>query len=220
MVESVKAGPWWSVPQAIVWIVTGSESSVENARPLITIASLRQLAIVPIATGEGPPRTLNDAQAELMGAARAEKIGISGQTPNGLREIIPASALKVSALIDLNGLKECLPCVMEPRQPLQPETGRHWLHLWVRADECMKRWPGDIVPKDGEGQSAERTSLADRITDDQKREWMRQYRRSLKDAGKKHGREIILSAAMDHFNVPYKDVRSIWDAPEGNTESQ
>jgi hypothetical protein len=167
MVESVKAGNWWSVPQAIVWIVSGSESSVEDARPHITIASLRELALVPISTGEGAPLSLNDARAQLMRAAGAEKIGISGQRPNGQRELIPASALKVSRLFDLNGLNDCMPCIMEGTKTathalsiedlvnlddaafkdatekfLQPtEPRRHWLHLWVRADECRRQWP-------------------------------------------------------------------------------
>lgn len=57
-------------------------------------------------------------------------------------------------------------------------------------------------------------------TDGQKREWMEQHRRRLKGDGKKHGREIILAAAMEHFSVLYKDVRSIRDASQSNIESQ
>jgi hypothetical protein len=144
--KSVEAPQWWSVPQAIVWIVSGSASSVEDARPLVTIASLKQLALLPISTGEGPPRSLNDARAELMRAARAEEIGISGQREDGVRELVSVPMLKASNLIDLNGLYECMPCIIKAKEPLQPDSGRHWLRLWIRADECMRRWPG-LAPR-------------------------------------------------------------------------
>jgi hypothetical protein len=86
--------------------------------------------------------------------------------------------------------------------------GSAWAELWVRADECMRRWPGDTAPKEGGGQSE---APADCTTDEQKREWMFQHQQELKAARKGHGREIILSAARKHFGVRHKVLSDIWN---------
>ena len=51
-----------------------------------------------------------------------------------------------------------------------------------------------------------------RETDDQIRDWMIRYQRDLKDAGKRHGRDFILSAARKRFGVRHKVVLAIWNA--------
>jgi hypothetical protein len=131
---------WWSIPQAMVWIVSRSAPSVETARSFITIASLKQIELRPFSTAEQPPLSLENARIELLRAAGAKEIDISGERGR-VREVVPI-LYGVSNLIDLNGLSECLPCIIEPRQPLQPDSGRHWLRLWISADRCMTRWPG------------------------------------------------------------------------------
>jgi hypothetical protein len=211
MVESIKAGPWWSVPQAIVWIVSRSAAAAGDAEGIKFLSGLSQLELIAKSPPDGdPPITLWYAPDALLQAAIRGELAITGlDCGTGKQGRV--------RMVDLKGPR------WKPYaggEAIVDNEGSAWAELWVRADECMKRWPGDIVPKDEKGPSSEPASLADRTTDNQKREWMWQYRRNLKDAGKKHGREIILAAAMDRFSVLYKDVRSIWDASQSNIESQ
>jgi hypothetical protein len=133
-------------------------------------------------------------------------------------------------------------------RPVHARDRRAYRELLVRRDEVLKEWPErtsamaepsnatrdstDPTVNNAGGAARRDAPVSEAVayesasskkapaTDGQKREWMGQYRRRLKDAGKKHGREIILAAAMDHFSVLYNDVRSIWDASQSNIESQ
>jgi hypothetical protein len=139
-------GPWWSIPQTIVWIFSRNETEAAANHP--TVASLQQLlpGLIPFATEDKPPLSLNDACAELMRAAKAREIDISGER-GGVRALVPMHELNAPALVentllpDGNGMYVCVPSIIEKRQALQPDSGRFWVHLWMRADDCMKRWP-------------------------------------------------------------------------------
>ena len=70
----------------------------------------------------------------------------------------------------------------------------------------------DFLFCEGKSSFNESAPGSPRATDDQMRDWMIRHQRDLKDAGKWHGREIILSGARKQFEVRHKVVLAIWNA--------
>jgi hypothetical protein len=100
----------------------------------------------------------------------------------------------------------------------RPEDGLNFSATWFdeisfAVDDVQRIWPGPEDDHDNRtgGLLASGPGLS-RATDDQIRDWMIRYQRDLKDAGKRHGREIILSAAREQFGVRHKVVLAIWNA--------
>jgi hypothetical protein len=181
---------WWSVPQALVWIVSRSEALVERALSLTTIASLKQLGLRPFSTGEGLPVTLNAAPNELIRAAIAEKISIYGEKysgPPGI-ELVPVRELFWPELFDINGLNGCWPCIIEKRQ-LQPDR-RAWTALLVRADDTRGFWPLKSESKD-ETDSGVSETIIDA--------WLRGEMATRRRVGELKDRDTMVVAVMTEF---------------------
>jgi hypothetical protein len=191
---------WWSVVQAIAWIVERTPEAVERARSVRTIGRLSGLQ--PSSAGDDTPISLRSAPFALLQAAQAKSITIRGS--QGQRPPMPVPVRQGYWLRDCGGVPSIGDEVMR-----RAGVGLLWSDLWIRADECMSRWPAPVKAADFEQDAALSEPPA---TDDEKLHWMLEYQRGLKDVGKHHGREIILSAARDRFNVQHKVVRAIWDA--------
>ena len=138
--------PWWTMVQAVVWIITRSMRLVERASGIRTFAALQKLQeLRPVPVGDDPPISLAAAIAELNRAAKEGSVGISGwRRGSGKRESVamrwplqtPEVRLQTPWLADSRN---------EVRLSNEPmaRTGDYWADLWVLPDECMNRWPAD-----------------------------------------------------------------------------
>jgi hypothetical protein len=148
--------PWWSIPQALVWIVTRSESQVLRAASLRTTARLRRLTGIRSLSGsDEPPVTLAAAPDELAQAWRTRRIALYGceygkgpsRSIRGHRDL---------CLRDHRG-EVCL-----GGGTLYFDTHRFWSNLSVRADDCRRCWPS---PVDQTLRTSRRLMAARRPTD-------------------------------------------------------
>lgn len=203
MTEDGSPSPWWSVPQALVWIVTRSESQVFRAASLRTTASLRRLTGIRSLSGsEEPPVTLAAAPDELAQAWRARRIALYGRErgKGPSRSIRSRSDL---CLRDYRG-EVCL-----GDGTLYFDTRRFWSNLSVRADDCRRCWPS---PVDQTLRTSRRLTAARRPTDREVLALIEKKRKEFRADRKKAGRDVLLMAAMNHFGLPRKVVLAIWNS--------
>ena len=162
---------WWSVVQAVAWIIWRSLRLVERASGMHTFAALRGLReLRPASAGDGPPISLAAAPGELIRAAEDGPVGIYGrQRGSGRPERVAMRGHLQKPWLADGGNEVRL--VNEP----MVRTGQYWADLWVRSDECMNRWPADRGKPSG-GLLAPSPGLS-RETDDQIRDWMIRYQR-------------------------------------------
>jgi hypothetical protein len=128
---------WWSVVQAVTWIVGRSLLLVERASSMDTFAALRRLQeLKPVSVGNDPPISLAAAPAELMRAAKDGRVGISGRLGRSgrLESVAMHGHLQTPWLAD-HGNEVRLGNEQMAR------AGHYWTDLWVRSDECVNRWP-------------------------------------------------------------------------------
>lgn len=148
MVESSAAEDgsqqWWSVPQAVVWIVARSESQVLRAAGARMLATLeRMTGIWPAAGPQEPPVTLTAAPDELRRAWQAGRLAIFG------RERGTGPATRVPARPDL--------WISDWRGEVsigdvsKYRGTRFWSGLFVRAEDCKRCWQ---APAGQAGQAA------------------------------------------------------------------
>lgn len=129
--------PWWTVVQAVVWIITRSPRLVERASGIRTFAALERLQeFRPVAVGDDPPISPAAALAELNHAIKDARVGISGwRRGSGKRESVAMRGhLQTPRLWDSGNE------VRLYNEPMM-RAGDYWADLWVRSDECMNRWP-------------------------------------------------------------------------------
>ena len=190
---------WWSVVQAIAWIVERTPQAVERARSVRSIGRLSGLQ--PSSAGDDAPISLRSAPLALLRAAQAKSITIRGTQGQG--KPVPVPVRQEYWLRDCGGVPSIGDEAMR-----RAGLGLLWSDLWIRADECMSQWP---APVNAEGIATEPASSESRATDYEIREWMLSHQHRLKDTGKLHGREIILSDARKRFRVRHKVVLAIWN---------
>jgi hypothetical protein len=141
--KSVRPGTpvWWTVPQAIAWIVGRSELSVERVAGVRTLYTTQQrlLGVQPASRGDQPPISLDRAPLVLIQAARSGRLTIKGCL-TGTAELKPAPVGSLSAprLCDRDG-DSCL----EDNSPFANRSS-YWKDLWVYAEECMNQWPAPL----------------------------------------------------------------------------
>jgi hypothetical protein len=202
MTEDVSLSPWWSIPQAFVWIVTRSESKVLRAGSLRTAASLlRMTGIRSLSVPDEPPVTLTAAPDELVQAWRARRIALYGRAlGKGPSRSIPGRG--GLCLRDYRG-EVCL-----GDRTLYFDTRQFWSSLSVRADDCRRCWPTPV------GQTA-RTSrpltAARRPSDGEVLALIEEKRKAFRAERKRAGRDVLLRAAMSHFSLSRKVALDIWN---------
>lgn len=134
MTEDGSTSPWWSVPQALVWIVTRSESQVLRAARLRTIAAVRRLTgLRSLSNPEEPPVTVASAPDELTQAWQARRIALYG------REWGKGSSKSIRSGGGIC-LRDHQSEVCLGDSSLYFSTRPFWSGLSVRADDCRRCW--------------------------------------------------------------------------------
>lgn len=124
---------WWSIPQAIVWIVTRDEGATAEAadeRPYL--ASLRRPPrLRSVAVGNLPPFTIEQAHNDVMRHARSGRLHIRGrERGQSGSNLVPCPQLASPRLSDRDGAVT-----------IEDLIGHDfWSDLWVEASECRSLW--------------------------------------------------------------------------------
>ena len=203
MTEDVSPSPWWSIPQAFVWIVTRSEPKVLRAASLRTAAGLlRMTGIKPLSVPEEPPVTLAAAPDELVQAWQARRIALHGrERGKGPSRSIPAR--RGLCLRDYRG-EACL-----GDRTLYFETHPFWSSLSVRADDCRRCWP---TPINQTARTSRPLTAARHPSDSEVLALIEETRKAFRAERKRAGRDVLLRAAMNHFSLSRKVVLDIWNS--------
>jgi hypothetical protein len=203
MTEDDSPSSWWSVPQALIWIVTRSESQVLRAASLRTIASvLRRTGIRSLSGPEEPPMTLAGAPDELAQAWQGRHIVLYG------REWAKGPSRLIRGRSDL--------CLRDHRgevclgdRTLYFEARGFWSSLSVRADDCRRCWPS---PVNQTPRSSRRSTAASHPSDREVLALIEEKRKVFRAERKRAGRDVLLRAAMTHFGLSQKVVLAIWNS--------
>ncbi len=196
------SSPWWSIPQAITWIVTRSDSQVLRADGVRTVAGLERMTGMRRASGlDEPPVSLAAAPDELLQAWQARRIALFGckwgREPS--RSIVGPRGL---------GLRDYHGDVCLGDRTHYFDTRPFWSNLSVRADDCKRCWPEPATrtqPASGPLSSARRSS------DREVRAFIEEKRKALRAERKRAGRDVLLGAAMGHFGLSRKVALDIWN---------
>lgn len=201
--EGGSASAWWSVPQALVWIVTRSELQVLRAASFRTITSLRRLTGVrSLSVLEEASVTLAAAPDELTRAWRDGRVALHGRRwGKGPSRSIPDR--KGLCLRDHHG-ELCL-----GDSTLYFDTRRFWSDLSMRADHCRRCWPS---PVDRTPRTSRRLTAARHPSDREVLALIKEKREAFRAERKGAGRDELLKVAMNHFGLPRKVVLAIWNS--------
>ena len=126
------SSPWWSIPQAIIWIVTRSESQVLRADGVRTMAGLgRMIGMRWASRLDEPPVSLSAAPDELLQAWQARRIALFGRKwgKELSRLILGLSGLRFR---DYRGE------VYLADRTLYIDRRPFWSNLSVRAGDCKR----------------------------------------------------------------------------------
>ena len=201
--EGALSSPWWSIPQAIIWIVTRSESQLRRADGVRTMAGVRRMKGIRAASSlDEPPVSFTAAPNELLLAWRARHIALFGckwgKEPS--RSIARQSDLHFR---DYSG-EACL-----GDETLYFNTHPFWSNLSVRADDCKRCWP---VPAAGKEPGSRSLVAAHRPSDGEVLAFTEEKRQVLRAERKRAGRDVLLGAAMIHFGLSRKIALDIWNS--------
>ena len=129
--------PWWTVVQAVVWIITRSLLLVERASGIRTFAAQQRLQeLRPVSVGDDPPISLAAAPAELNRSIRDGSVGIYGRRGGSEpQKRVPMRGHLQAPWLANHGNEVRL----DNETMLRARD--YWADLWVRSDECMNRWP-------------------------------------------------------------------------------
>lgn len=196
------SSPWWSIPQAITWIVTRSESHVLRADGVRMVAGLGRMTGMRRASGpDEPPVSLAAAPDELLQARQARRIALFGckwgKEPSRL--IIGPRGL---------GLRDYQGEVCLGDRTHYFDTRPFWSNLSVRADDCKRCWPGLATRTQP---ASEPLASTRRPSDGEVRAFIEEKRKALRADRKRAGRDVLLGAAMSHFGLSRKVALDIWN---------
>ncbi len=200
MTENGSPSPWWSIPQALVWIVMRNESKALQADSVRTIAGLRRIAGIKSVSGpEVPPVTLTAAPGELVRAWQGRRIALYGRASGkGASRSIPGG--RDLSLRDFEG-EVCL-----GEKTLYFGTRPFWTNLSVRYDDCMRCWPVMPVVPAIQGLTTMRRPSEGKV-----RTFIEEKRKALRGERKRAGRDVLLRAAMSQFGLPRKVLLELWN---------
>ena len=193
--------PWWSLPQALIWIVTRSEPQVLRAAGLQTITSLARMARLKSLSALGePPVKLAAAPDELIQAWQARRVALYG------REWGKGSSRPIRRRLDLC-LRDHHGEVCLGDKTLYFDVRPFWSSVSVRADDCKRCWP---APLDQPAGTRRRFTAAREPSNGEVLAVIEETRKALRAERKRAGRDVLLRAAMDHFGLPRKIALDIW----------
>jgi hypothetical protein len=193
---------WWSIPQAVVWIVTRSDAEILRADRTTVLSQVARLALRPASDAKGPPVSARAAVDELQRAWHARRLALAGRA-NGRG---PSASVAAASHLRIQDHRDEV-CVGD--DGLYRGAGRFWSDLWVRADDCRRCWPAPSRPGVTTSASPPARS-AGPPADDVVVAFMDERRKAFRADGRKAGREELLKAAMLRFGLPRKVALDIW----------
>lgn len=202
VVEDTLSSQWWSVPQAIVWIVTRSESQLLQADGVRTLAGLQRMkGIRPASGANEPPVSLAAAPNELLNAWRARRIRLVGRKWG--KE--PSRSIATQSDLRLRDYREEM-CLGD--RSLYFDTSSFWSNLSVQSDDCKRCWPALAAEKKPGFRTV---TIANCPSDSEVIAFMEEKQHALRAELKRAGRDVLLKAAMNHFGLSRKIALSIWN---------
>jgi hypothetical protein len=134
--RSVEVPQWWSIPQAIVWIVSHDVAAATDA---VSIRFLSEIERLPLphffSIGDEPPIASRRAPDLLLSAIRRGTVEVVGRVCGKGK----------SVRVSLYGMIE--PCLKHHDGGLciVDDSGGWPIHYWselaMRPNECMRQWP-------------------------------------------------------------------------------
>src|SRR5262245_52132072 len=192
MTNDASLSSWWSIPQAIVWIVTRNESQVLRADGIRMVAGLgRMTGIRPASSPEEPPVSLAAAPDVLLRAWRTRFISLFG-CEWGRGQPRPVPRRNDFCIRDHRGEA----CIGDSSLYFGSSPFRS--NLSVRADECKHCWP--VLARQS-ARAPRLSATASSLTDDEVLVFMEERRKSLRAERKNAGRDVLLRAAMVRFGL-------------------
>jgi hypothetical protein len=192
---------WWSIPQAIVWIVTRSDTQTLRAGRASTLAQTLRMALGPTSHTKEPPASAKTAVDELHRGWQAGHIAISGR----LHGKGPSRSVPIGTHLHIQDHRRVV-CIGDAS--LYRGTSRFWSDLWVRADDCRRCWP---APPEQKAASSTPSHSAGFPSDDAVFAFLKDRRRAFRAEGKKAGREELIKAVMLRFRLQRKAALEIWN---------
>jgi hypothetical protein len=180
----VEVPQWWSVPQAIVWIVTHDDSEVAAAVGIRFPSEIERLTLRPFSGGDEPPiPSPRRAEGEFLSAIQRGTVEVRGRDcgeGKSVRVVLSHMAEPRLRYHD-GGI-----CIIDD---FGARSHHYWSELAIRPGECMKRWPGaaevDEAPAvTGEGAVPPRRAYGVKASQAEHDDWYKQYRDECLAAGK------------------------------------
>src|SRR5262249_5967396 len=201
MGDDKTAASWWSIPQAVVWIVTRSDAHVLQAGKARTLSHVARMALRPTSHTKEPPTSARAAVDELQRAWQARRIAISGRVEGRG----PSQSVPIGPDFQIQDPHGAV-CIGDGS--LYRDVGRFWSDLWVRADDFKRCWSAPS----GQGETNSRPSRsAGCLPDRDVLAFIEDRRKTLRAEGKKAGREELLKAVMLRFRLQRKVALDIWN---------
>jgi hypothetical protein len=124
---------WWSVPQALAWIMTRNDVEVGRVPALAQLYELEDLGLQPL--------SLVSAPVELIEQVLIGRIVIHGcyQSMHGMSRRTEVQIEHGATFRDHVGTV-CL----ASWGPFRPPRAFYWTDLWVQVEQCKACWPGPI----------------------------------------------------------------------------
>jgi hypothetical protein len=186
---------WWTISQAIAWIVTRDEDKAGGSPD---VASLDQLpALPPNQFIEKPPIAKADAPRELLRAWDEGAVIIFG-AKNGQGE--PIAVPKPKYPFTAGFVTHHARLWLEVRIEVGAGPVEFWTSLSVHAAHCQATWP---APSDKPAQA--------KVTDNDIANCVAAIRNDLKRRRQPHGRNVLVTMVAKKLRVPGQRVRSLWD---------
>jgi hypothetical protein len=194
---------WWTIPQALIWIVTRSESQVLGATAARSLANLAYITgLRPVSDPHEPPVSMVAAPDELQQAWTAGRITIFG------REWGRGPSRSVSNRSDLR-IQDHRAEVCIGDGSLYRGASPFWSNLCVRADDCKRCWP---APHEHAVPTSRSLTGGSIPSDNDVLAFFEEKRKSLRAERRSAGRDALLRAAMDQFGLSHKVVLDIWNS--------
>jgi hypothetical protein len=195
--------PWWTIPQALVWIVTRSESRALRAAGARSLANFAYITgLGPVSDPHKPPVSAAAAPDELQQAWTAGRITIFG------REWGRGPSRSVPSRSDLR-IHDHRAEVCIGDSSLYRGASPFWSNLCVRADDCKRCWP---APHEQAASTSRSLTGGSIPSDNDVLAFFEEKRKSLRAERKRAGRDVLLRAAMDQFGLSRKVVLDIWSS--------
>lgn len=198
----------WTIPELCVWIVTKDRDAV-NGLTHQAKKSLKNTEKICPGAFSARDRVVEAAQRQAITVTCAgEPDRYNSQPPR--RTLTPDFWSNAEILDSHAGwMADFAPRLVARRVDL---PNKEYDGLLVNSAEALTEWPAS-TPE--ERQPRPENIATDPLVapaDTEISKWMIQHQLELKNAGRRHGRDVVLSAAREKFNVQYKLVKELWES--------